>query len=74
MLNVQALSRLVEEPYSKKIDWAKWYVFWADERMVPISHADSNYNTAKVGSSYCHLNMRPFDESSLKRTLCRSIR
>lgn len=44
---VKALSRLVEEPYSTKLDWAKWYVFWADERMVPISHADSNYNHAK---------------------------
>ncbi|KAG0582417.1 hypothetical protein KC19_3G058100 [Ceratodon purpureus] len=45
---VKALHRLAEEPYSKKIDWAKWYVFWADERMVPISHADSNYNHAKA--------------------------
>ena len=40
----------MEEPYSTKLDWAKWYVFWADERMVPISHADSNYNHAKVGT------------------------
>lgn len=45
---VHALSRLLEEPYTKNIDWSKWYVFWADERMVPISHADSNYNTAKA--------------------------
>lgn len=45
---VKALSQLVEEPYSKKIEWSKWYVFWVDERMVPISHADSNYNTAKA--------------------------
>jgi len=25
------------------IDWSKWYVFFADERVVPLDHADSNY-------------------------------
>lgn len=25
------------------IDWARWHVFWVDERCVPPSHADSNY-------------------------------
>ncbi|XP_024363236.1 probable 6-phosphogluconolactonase 1 isoform X2 [Physcomitrium patens] len=44
---VKALSALVKEPHASKLNWSKWFVFWADERMVPISHADSNYNDAK---------------------------
>ena len=25
------------------VDWTKWYVFFADERVVPLDHMDSNY-------------------------------
>ncbi len=32
---------------SKSVDWAKWHVFFGDERNVPHSHADS---TLKVPS------------------------
>ena len=28
-------------------DWSKWHVFFADERCVPLDHADSNYGAAK---------------------------
>ena len=41
--------KLCEAPYNKTIDWAKWYVFWVDERVVAKSHADSNYKLAKDG-------------------------
>lgn len=41
--------KLSEAPYNKTVDWAKWYVFWADERVVAKSHADSNYKLAKDG-------------------------
>ena len=41
--------KLCEAPYNKTIDWAKWYVFWADERVVAKNHADSNYKLAKDG-------------------------
>lgn len=39
--------KLCEAPYNKTVDWAKWYIFWADERVVAKSHADSNYKLAK---------------------------
>ena len=29
------------------IDWTKWWVLWADERVVPLDSADSNYRGAK---------------------------
>jgi len=38
---------LVKHPYLAGIPWEKTHVFWADERMVPFSHPDSNYGTAK---------------------------
>lgn len=41
--------KLCEAPYSKTVDWTKWYVFWADERAVSKNHVDSNYKLAKDG-------------------------
>jgi len=41
--------KLCEAPYNKTVDWAKWYIFWADERVVAKTHADSNYKLAKDG-------------------------
>lgn len=41
--------KLCEAPYSKTVDWAKWYIFWVDERVVAKNHADSNYKLAKDG-------------------------
>ncbi|KAJ3410570.1 6-phosphogluconolactonase [Chytridiales sp. JEL 0842] len=32
---------------NKNIDWDKWHVFFADERCVPLDHADSNYLLTK---------------------------
>ncbi|GAB4840133.1 Probable 6-phosphogluconolactonase 1 [Ancistrocladus abbreviatus] len=43
------LGRLCEAPYNKTIDWAKWYIFWVDERVVAKSRTDSNYKLAKDG-------------------------
>lgn len=49
--------KLCEAPYNKTVDWAKWYIFWADERVVAKNHADSNYKLAKDGlfSKVCYL-------------------
>ncbi|CAN6727504.1 unnamed protein product [Malus baccata var. baccata] len=41
------MGKLCEAPYNKTVDWAKWYIFWADERVVAKSHVDSNYKLAK---------------------------
>jgi 6-phosphogluconolactonase len=37
---------LAEEPYKSSVDWAKWDVYWGDERCVPPDNKDSNYKTA----------------------------
>ncbi|KAJ0818121.1 putative 6-phosphogluconolactonase [Helianthus annuus] len=48
LLNTQNQNRkLSEAPYKKTIDWSKWYIFWADERVVAKNHVDSNYKLAK---------------------------
>ncbi|XP_047322003.1 probable 6-phosphogluconolactonase 1 [Impatiens glandulifera] len=41
------LRKLCEAPYNKTVDWSKWYIFWADERLVSKTHVDSNYKLAK---------------------------
>jgi 6-phosphogluconolactonase len=38
---------LSSNPLHERIDWSTWYVFWADERWVPLSSPDSNYGVAK---------------------------
>jgi 6-phosphogluconolactonase len=38
---------LAADPYRSKIDWAKWDVYWGDERCVPPDHADSNFKMAR---------------------------
>ncbi|CAL5354171.1 unnamed protein product [Camellia sinensis] len=43
------MRKLCEAPYNKTVDWAKWYIFWADEHVVAKNHADSNYKLAKDG-------------------------
>jgi 6-phosphogluconolactonase len=34
---------LSQKPYASKIDWAKVWLFWSDERAVLPNHPDSNY-------------------------------
>ncbi len=38
---------LAAEPNRSQIDWAGWHVFWADERLVPLDHPDSNFRLAR---------------------------
>ena len=40
-------SMLASSPYIERIDWARWNVFWSDERCVPPDHGDSNYLMAR---------------------------
>ncbi|XP_043715238.1 probable 6-phosphogluconolactonase 2 [Telopea speciosissima] len=46
---ISLMGKLCEAPYNKTVDWAKWYIFWADERVVAKNHVDSNYKLAKDG-------------------------
>ena len=41
--------KLCEPPYLDTVDWARWHVFWADERVVKKDHPDSNYKLAWDG-------------------------
>jgi 6-phosphogluconolactonase len=38
---------LVAEPLRSQINWTGWHVFWADERHLPLTHADSNYRLVR---------------------------
>jgi len=38
---------LAASPFRERIDWTRWCVFWADERLVAADHADSNYHLAE---------------------------
>ncbi|KAK1419886.1 hypothetical protein QVD17_29307 [Tagetes erecta] len=44
---ITLMRNLCGAPYSKTVDWSKWYIFWVDERVVSKSHVDSNYKLAK---------------------------
>ncbi|XP_043703018.1 probable 6-phosphogluconolactonase 4, chloroplastic [Telopea speciosissima] len=46
---IEYMSKLVEPPHVDSVDWAKWHVFWLDERVVPKDHPDSNYKLAYDG-------------------------
>ncbi|KAL0408752.1 UNVERIFIED_CONTAM: putative 6-phosphogluconolactonase 2 [Sesamum radiatum] len=46
---ISFMGKLSEAPYNKTVDWAKWYIFWADERVVAKTHVDSNYKLVKDG-------------------------
>ncbi|KAL4184636.1 hypothetical protein AMTRI_Chr10g226530 [Amborella trichopoda] len=46
---ISLMKKLCEPPYHKTVDWAKWHIFWVDERVVAKNHPDSNYKLAKDG-------------------------
>ncbi|XP_052186978.1 probable 6-phosphogluconolactonase 4, chloroplastic [Diospyros lotus] len=46
---IHTMRKLLEEPYLHSVDWSAWHMFWVDERAVPNSSTDSNYNLARVG-------------------------
>ncbi len=39
--------QLTEEPVLNLMPWEKTFVFWVDERHVPLDHPDSNYRMAQ---------------------------
>ncbi|HDT14969.1 MAG TPA: 6-phosphogluconolactonase, partial [Firmicutes bacterium] len=40
--------KMAGEKFSKNMPWEKMYVFWGDERYVPISDSRSNYKSAQT--------------------------
>lgn len=42
------LSDMLACLFGPQIDWSQWYVFFCDERCVPLDHADSNYRAVKA--------------------------
>ncbi|XP_057962910.1 probable 6-phosphogluconolactonase 4, chloroplastic [Malania oleifera] len=46
---INSIRKLAEPPYVDSVEWAKWHVFWVDERVVPKEHEDSNYKLAYDG-------------------------
>ncbi|XVF64640.1 hypothetical protein PTKIN_Ptkin09bG0184100 [Pterospermum kingtungense] len=41
------LGKLTKEPFLRLVDWSKWRVFWAEEKVVAKRHPDSCYWQAK---------------------------
>jgi len=39
-----SLPKMLRGLIDKDVKWNKWHVFYADERVVPLDHADSNHN------------------------------
>jgi len=37
---------MAAEPMKSQIEWAKWFIYWGDERCVPPTHQDSNFKMA----------------------------
>lgn len=38
---------LANPPYSEKLDWKNFFIFWGDERFVPLDHDENNSHLAK---------------------------
>ncbi len=55
--------KLSQPPFREQIDWTKVYLFWGDERSVPIDHPENNYsNSMQAG-----FNLLPIPSSQIFR-------
>lgn len=44
---ISTMRKLID--YKNSIPWSKWFIFWLDERVVPLNDTDSNYKLAYDG-------------------------
>ncbi|XP_068643997.1 probable 6-phosphogluconolactonase 1, partial [Aristolochia californica] len=46
---IKHLGKLTGVQFLKTVDWSRWHVFWAEEKVVAKKNPDSNYRQAKLG-------------------------
>lgn len=61
-------SLVADESLSSRVQWSKWQIYFSDERIVPLTDADSNYGAFKRAvldklPSTSQPNVYPMDES-----------
>ncbi|XP_020549151.1 probable 6-phosphogluconolactonase 5, chloroplastic [Sesamum indicum] len=44
---IHTLRKLTQSPHKELVNWARWFIFWVDERVVPLDNPDSNYFLAR---------------------------
>lgn len=48
LVNVLHATLIEDKELAGKVQWDKWRVYFCDERIVPLDHADSNYGAFKA--------------------------
>lgn len=47
LVDVLGKALISDAEIANRVDWAKWHIYFVDERIVPLNHADSNYKAFK---------------------------
>ncbi|CAI4039538.1 hypothetical protein SMKI_08G2060 [Saccharomyces mikatae IFO 1815] len=68
LINALYESLVADESLSSRVQWSKWKIYFSDERIVPLTDADSNYGAFKKVvlnklPSTIQTNIYPMDES-----------
>lgn len=66
LVNVLHSTLIEDKEFAPKVKWDKWRVYFCDERIVPLDHADSNYGafkTAVLDKLEQKVQVFPIDES-----------